>query len=55
MSPHTPQIAGTARSVRGGAAADLVGSSLPDVNEPAPLVSLTDITEIELLILRRMR
>jgi uncharacterized protein (DUF58 family) len=46
MSPHTPQIAGSARSVRGGAAAD---------QEATPLISLTDITEIELLILRRMR
>lgn len=43
MSRHVPEMAGAARSVR------------PHHDEDAPLISLTDVTEIELLILRRMR
>jgi uncharacterized protein (DUF58 family) len=46
MSAHAPDLTGAARSIRGGG---------PHHDEGAPLVSLSDVTEIELLILRRMR
>lgn len=45
MSGHAPELYGAARSMRGGAGH----------GEHTPLVSLSDITEIELLILKRMR
>ena len=45
MSRHAPEMAGSARSVKPAAHA----------GDAAPLISLTDVTEIELLILRRMR
>jgi uncharacterized protein (DUF58 family) len=47
MSRHAPDIAGAARSLKGAA-------RRPD-GEAEPFISLTDITEIELLIVRRMR
>ena len=47
MSRHVPELAGAARSVK-------VNAPRHDEGD-APLISLTDITEIELLILRRMR
>jgi uncharacterized protein (DUF58 family) len=43
---HTPLLTGAARSVK---------AALPKHDADTPFVSLTDITEIELLILRRMR
>lgn len=43
---HAPELYGAARSVKGGGAHH---------DEQEPLVSLSDITEIELLILKRMR
>jgi uncharacterized protein (DUF58 family) len=46
MSPHVPGLTGAARSMKGGG---------PHHDETTPLVSLSDVTEIELLILRRMR
>jgi len=46
MSRHAPDLTGAARSLKGG---------VPHHDEPAPLIALNDITEIELLILRRMR
>jgi uncharacterized protein (DUF58 family) len=46
MSRHAPDLTGAVRSLKG---------SGPQHDEAAPLVSLSDITEIELLILRRMR
>lgn len=46
MSLRTPLLTGAARSVK---------ASAPRHPTDTPLVSLTDITEIELLILRRMR
>ncbi len=46
MSTHTPGLRGAARSFKG---------STRHHTEDEPLVSLSDITEIELLILRRMR
>ena len=47
MSGHAPALAGATRSVKANAPTH--------ADEGAPLISLTDITEIELLILRRMR
>jgi uncharacterized protein (DUF58 family) len=46
MSGHTPLLTGAARSFK---------AAPPKHDAETPLVSLTDITEIELLILRRMR
>ena len=46
MSPHAPDLTGATRSFKG---------SSPHHDEPTAFVSLSDITEIELLILRRMR
>ena len=46
MSAHVPELSGTARSVKGGG---------PHHDESTPLVSLADITEIELTVLRRLR
>jgi uncharacterized protein (DUF58 family) len=46
MTRHAPDLTGAARSMKG---------SGPRHDEAAPLVSLSDLTEIELLILRRMR
>ena len=46
MSGHAPELYGAARSMKGGAAVH---------EEHTPLVTLSDITEIELLILKRMR
>ncbi len=46
MSGHTPLLTGAARSMKAAA---------PKHDDDTPLVSLSDITEIELLILRRMR
>ncbi len=47
MNPHRPELTGLTRSLKGR------GPSHPD--DPPPLISLSDISEIELLILRRMR
>jgi uncharacterized protein (DUF58 family) len=46
MSRHAPEIAGAARSLKAAA---------PHHDDGMPLVTLSDITEIELLILRRLR
>jgi len=46
MSGHVPQLTGAARSIKAPA---------PRHESETPLVSLSDITEIELLILRRLR
>lgn len=46
MSGHAPELYGAARSMKGGGTVH---------DEHTPLVSLSDITEIELLILKRMR
>jgi uncharacterized protein (DUF58 family) len=46
MSQHHPEITGAARSVK---------ASAPRHDDETALISLNDITEIELLILRRMR
>lgn len=46
MSGHVPLLTGAARSVK---------APLPKHADDTPFVSLNDITEIELLILRRMR
>ena len=46
MSAHVPELSGAARSVKGGG---------PYHDESTPLVSLEDITEIELTVLRRLR
>lgn len=46
MSRHAPDLTGAARSIKG---------SGPQHDQAAPLVSLSEVTEIELLILRRMR
>ena len=46
MSGHAPELYGAARSMKGAGAGH---------DEHTPLVSLSDITEIELLILKRMR
>jgi uncharacterized protein (DUF58 family) len=46
MSRHAPDLFGAALSLRGAS---------PHHEDERPLVSLSDITEIELLILRRMR
>jgi uncharacterized protein (DUF58 family) len=46
MTRRAPDLTGAARSLKGGG---------PHHDETEPLVSLSDITEIELLILRRMR
>jgi uncharacterized protein (DUF58 family) len=47
MSRHAPEIAGAARSFR--------ASAPHHADDDTPLVSLSDVTEIELLILRRLR
>jgi uncharacterized protein (DUF58 family) len=46
MTARAPDLTGATRSIKGAA---------PHHDDAAPLVSLSDITEIELLILRRMR
>jgi uncharacterized protein (DUF58 family) len=46
MTRRLPDLTGATRSFKAGG---------PHHDEPAPLVSLSDVTEIELLILRRMR
>jgi uncharacterized protein (DUF58 family) len=46
VTRRAPDLTGAARSLKGGG---------PHHDDAAPLVSLSDITEIELLILRRMR
>jgi uncharacterized protein (DUF58 family) len=47
VSRHSPDLAGATRSLKG---------AVPrHDDEPAPLVTLSDITEIELLIVRRLR
>ncbi len=46
MSGHVPLLTGAARSFK---------AAVPKHESETPLISLTDITEIELLILRRMR
>jgi uncharacterized protein (DUF58 family) len=46
MTQRPPDLTGATRSLKGGS---------PRRDEPAPLVSLSDVTEIELLIVRRMR
>jgi uncharacterized protein (DUF58 family) len=46
MSPHAPALTGAARSIKGAG---------PRHADDTPLINLSDITEIELLILKRLR
>jgi hypothetical protein len=46
MSRSAPNLTGAARSLRGGG---------PHHDDDTPLISLSDVTEIELLILKRIR
>jgi uncharacterized protein (DUF58 family) len=60
MTQRTPDLTGATRSLKAAdprpiAQAYPAGATGSHHNQPAPLVSLSDITEIELLILRRMR